>query len=221
MSAVVFVGYRGNQDEELSQVNKYWEIVGGGIKVYLDLHIVYDDKRPWYSTTSDPQSNLGNNPYPVNLLRQISVDSAKTDWVLMSEGDMLTTPNAHAHIEESWDDMMKAYTEQGGAAFVVPLYRVRKSIDKKTFDEFPRTKQDLLKSTKPKRNILRNKNKKALPIFISVPVRHIGIRGCVTMTVGRLWRLEAIRFYPITTLVKKELSAIRQRDTLSKNRTSC
>ena len=160
MSAVVFVGYRGNQDDELSRVNKFWEIVGEDVKAHLDLHIVYDDKRPWYSTTSDPASNLGNNPYPVNTLRQISVDSAKTEWVLLVEGDMLTTPNAHTHIEESWDDMMKAYTEQGGAAFVVPLYRVRKSIDKKTFDEFPRTRQDLLKSTKPKRNILRNKNKK-------------------------------------------------------------
>ena len=61
VSAVVFVGYRGNQVEELAEVTKFWDdIIGENVRANLDLHIVYDDKRPWYSTTSDPKSKLGN-----------------------------------------------------------------------------------------------------------------------------------------------------------------
>ena len=144
VSAAIYVGHKGSQDEELAYINRFWVDLGDDIRGNLDIHIVYDDGRPWYSTTEIPNHRMGNNPYPINLLRQIAVDCVKTEWLYVTEGDMLTIPNAHQIILDSWQDMMAAYSKHSGAGFVVPLYKARTPMDGDQVQTFPKNRQELI-----------------------------------------------------------------------------
>lgn len=48
VSAVIYVGHKGQQDDELANINRFWDDLGDDVRANLDLHVVYDDKRPWY-----------------------------------------------------------------------------------------------------------------------------------------------------------------------------
>ena len=143
VSAVIYVGHKGQQDDELAKINRFWDELQDDIRAKLDLHVVYDDKRPWYSTTDDEENKMGNTPYPVNLLRQIAVDCVKTEWLYVTEGDMLTVPNAHQIILDSWQDMMATYDKHSGAGFVVPLYKARIPMDDDQVQTIPKNRQEL------------------------------------------------------------------------------
>ena len=138
-SVVVYVGHKGRQVEELAGIDAFWDVLSNDLQANLDLHIVYDDHKPWYSTTQAPNQN----PYPVNLLRQIAVDCVQTEWLYVTEGDMLTVSNAHQIILDSWQGMMEAYNKHNGAGFVVPLYKAETRMDEEVVRAFPRNRQDM------------------------------------------------------------------------------
>ena len=153
VSAVIYVGHKGQQDEELAKINRFWDELQDDARANLDLHVVYDDKRPWYSTTDDKENKMGNNPYPVNLLRQIAVDCVKTEWLYMTEGDMLTVPNAHQIILDSWQGMVKEYKKHNGVAFVVPLYKAEMTMNDEFVGTMPKNRLGMVIRTETGRNI--------------------------------------------------------------------
>lgn len=153
VSAVIYIGHKGQQDDELAKINRFWDELQDDVRANLDLHVVYDDKRPWYSTTDDEKNKMGNNPYPVNLLRQIAVDCVETEWLYMTEGDMLTVPNAHQIILDSWQGMMKEYNKHSGVAFVVPLYKAETMMDDEFVGTIPKNRLDMVNRTKTVRNL--------------------------------------------------------------------
>ena len=142
VSAVIYVGHReSSQNDEITQISNFWDSAADTISSFLDVHIVYDDKRPWFSTSAGGQQN----PYPINLLRQIALDAAQTEWVLLLEADMVTVPNAQDVVERSWGQMMEIYNrEPSGAAFVVPFYIFRVHLDDEgAIERFPNNKKAL------------------------------------------------------------------------------
>ena len=151
VSAVIYVGHKGQQDDELAKINRFWDELQDDIRAKLDLHVVYDDKRPWYSTTDDEENKMGNNPYPVNLLRQIAVDCVKTEWLYVTEGDMLTVPNAHQIILDSWQGMMEEYNKHNGVAFVVPLYKAEVTMNDEFVGTIPKNRLDMVNRTETER----------------------------------------------------------------------
>ena len=142
VSAAIYVGHRNSsQGDETTAISNFWDTAADDIKSFLDIHLVYDDKRPWFSTSAGGQQN----PYPINLLRQIALDAAQTEWVLLLEADMVTVPNAQGIVERSWGQMMDIYnSEPSGAAFVVPFYIYRVQLDNgRAIERFPSNKKAL------------------------------------------------------------------------------
>ena len=148
VSAVVYVGHKEPQDQDLTRINGFLDDLGDDLRANLDLHLVYDDDKPWYSTTELPDHRMGNNPYPINLLRQIAVDCVKTEWLFMTEGDMLTPPNTHQLILDSWEGMMAAYRRHSGVGFIAPLYISRTPMDDEQVRIFPKKRQELITKRK-------------------------------------------------------------------------
>lgn len=148
ISAVIYVGFRSDQSQELQTVGNFWDNGPTDVRSNVDLHLVYDDKRPWFATGSDENNRNGQNPYPINLLRQVAIEAARTEWVYLIEADMLPRPDAHSIIEDTWDDMMNVYEKNGrGSAFIVPLYKSYDNIDANTLNQLPTSKKTLLSQT--------------------------------------------------------------------------
>ena len=142
VSAAIYVGHRNSsQGDETTAISNFWDTAADDIKSFLDIHLVYDDKRPWFSTSAGGQQN----PYPINLLRQIALDAAQTKWVMVLEADMVPVPNAQKLVERSWGEMMETYNrEPNGAAFVVPFYISRVQLDNgRAIERFPSNKKAL------------------------------------------------------------------------------
>lgn len=147
VSAVVYVGFRGQAAAELEQVNRFWNssVV---LTEFVDLHLVFDENKPWYATGLTNESH-GLNPYPVNFLRQYAIEQAMTDWVLYLEADMATVPNAHNIIVERWDDMMAVNEKSNEAVFVVPIYHSRSTNSSEMMEQIPSNKSELKLMLKP------------------------------------------------------------------------
>ena len=126
ISAVVYVGFRSpkstqSQEEEKSLITSAWQ-GSKYMQEYVDIHLVIDNKNPW---VKHGESFAGHsyNPYPVNLLRQLSVKFSQTDYVLYLEADMIPRPGLHSFIQNTWEKMRKKSDELGGKlAFIVPVY---------------------------------------------------------------------------------------------------
>mmetsp|Transcript_12897 Transcript_12897/g.27319 ORF Transcript_12897/g.27319 Transcript_12897/m.27319 type:complete len:662 (+) Transcript_12897:72-2057(+) len=124
ISAVVYIGYRGDVDAEMAQLIKYWD-ESVALQTYVDLHLVFDGKKPWFRW-----KNMEREPYPVNLLRQLAVEYAnRTDYILYVEGDMVPIPRGHDIIASTWDELLEADSASikeadAPAAFALPTYRL-------------------------------------------------------------------------------------------------
>ena len=71
------------KQEDIDLVAQVWE-ASSHMQQYVDVHLVIDGKQPWYKVgTTD--AGHGRNPYPVNLLRQLSVEYAATEWIIYVE----------------------------------------------------------------------------------------------------------------------------------------
>ena len=144
ISAVIYVGFRYKTDVDMQRVIQFWDS-GRATSNYVDLHLVYDDKRPWYPSGTDETKFLTQNPYPINLLRQISIDAAQTEWVYLVEADMIPVRNGHGVVSDSWEEMMAIYADKGpGTAFIVPLYAAPSRVDANTIKQLPSSKDVLL-----------------------------------------------------------------------------
>ena len=145
ISAVIYVGFRYGMDQDMQRVIQFWDNGREEIRRYIDLHLVYDDKRPWYPSGTDETKFLTQNPYPVNLLRQISIDAARTEWIYLIEADMMPVRNGHDIISDSWEEMLAVYADNGpGTAFIVPLYAVPSRVNSNTLKQLPSSKNVLL-----------------------------------------------------------------------------
>ena len=145
ISAVIYVGFRYGMDQDMQRVIQFWDNGSVEIRRYIDLHLVYDDKRPWYPSGTDETNFLTQNPYPVNLLRQISIDAARTEWIYLIEADMIPVRNGHGIISDSWEEMLAVYADNGpGTAFIVPLYAVPSRVNSNTLKQLPSSKNVLL-----------------------------------------------------------------------------
>lgn len=141
VSAVVYIGFRGEASAEVEQVARLWNS-STTLQQFVDLHLVYDDNRPWYATGLTKE-NHGSNPYPVNYLRQYAVERATTDFVLYLEADMATVPNAHSFIAKRWDDMLKVNAGSNGTVFVVPIYYSKSTNSSDMMERIPSNKSEL------------------------------------------------------------------------------
>jgi len=160
ISAVIYVGFRFERGQDMQRITKFWDNGREEVRSHVDLHLVYDDKKPWFASGSDVDNNLGQNPYPINLLRQISVDAARTEWVYLTEADMIPMPGAHDAISDSWEEMMKVVSDDvgRGTAFVVPLYAASQSADGNTVRQFPSSKAVLLDMGRKKQDFVSQGN---------------------------------------------------------------
>lgn len=53
VSAAIYVGHRNSsQGDETTAISNFWDTAADDIKSFLDIHLVYDDKRPWFSTSA-------------------------------------------------------------------------------------------------------------------------------------------------------------------------
>ena len=77
ISAVLYI----RSEKEIVQLRESWNSEDS-MRKWVDVHVVYDDNKPWVRFSDKPR------PYPVNLLRQISVESARTELVLYIEADL-------------------------------------------------------------------------------------------------------------------------------------
>ena len=77
ISAVLYI----RSEKEVEQLRESWNSEDS-MRKWVDVHVVYDDNKPWVRF-SDKQ-----RPYPVNLLRQLSVENARTELVLYIEADL-------------------------------------------------------------------------------------------------------------------------------------
>ena len=111
LSAVLYIGFRNDREKDelaLDEVLKH-EIV----RRFVTIHCVY---APYGFATGTDNRGHGLQPYPVNLLRQISVEKAQTTWILYIEADML--PPSYGH------DLTVAHCcGSGSKIWLVPLYR--------------------------------------------------------------------------------------------------
>ena len=145
ISAVIYVGFRYKMEVDMQRVIEFWDKGQEEIRHYVDLHLVYDDKRPWYPSGTDETKFLTQNPYPINLLRQISIDAARTEWIYLVEADMISVRNGHGVVSDIWEEMMAVYADKGpGTAFIVPLYAVPSGVNENTLKQLPSSKDVLL-----------------------------------------------------------------------------
>ena len=159
ISAVVFVGRYKSAEEEIKEVETAWES-SEVMQQYVDIHLVIDGGKPWFISAATDEGH-GRNPYPINLLRQESINRAETKWVFVVEGDIIPAPRAHDVIRSVWEDMLReekrlleANHSPPGVAFVVLLYHASSKDPNAFFDWFssplskrvPKNKEDLVAS---------------------------------------------------------------------------
>ena len=141
ISAVMYIGYRGDQDEEMAELNEYWD-QSDALRKLVDLHLVYRSEKPWFTW-----EGMVVDPYPINLLRQIAVEHARTDYILYAEGDMIPSPRGYDIVASTWDKLlaMDDPVKHGGAraAISVPLYYTEICPDD-LMEEVPATKKELV-----------------------------------------------------------------------------
>ena len=79
ITAAIYLGFNGNIAEEQERLDAFYN-QSAALQAFVDVHLVFDRKMPWYSITSadNNENNHGKSPYPINLLRQIALDCAKT-----------------------------------------------------------------------------------------------------------------------------------------------
>mmetsp|Transcript_8918 Transcript_8918/g.26712 ORF Transcript_8918/g.26712 Transcript_8918/m.26712 type:complete len:624 (-) Transcript_8918:135-2006(-) len=148
ISAAMYLGFRGNITEEMDVLLQFWES-STVLQRHVDLHVVFDDKKPWYAVGVNDCFH-GLNPYPINFLRQFAVEHATTEWILYLEADMSTVPNAHGLIMRGWDDMMKFHQKNNGmAVFTVPIYHSRFSDSREILVRTPSNKSELISMLSP------------------------------------------------------------------------
>mmetsp|Transcript_20231 Transcript_20231/g.58034 ORF Transcript_20231/g.58034 Transcript_20231/m.58034 type:complete len:581 (+) Transcript_20231:143-1885(+) len=143
ISAAVYLGFNGNISTEQEQLNEAYE-QSSALKRFVDIHLVFDRKMPWYSITPSDDNGLnhGRNPYPINLLRQIALDGTETEWVWYLEADMAPMRNARTILTERWGDMMEAHKQHlGKAVFVTPVYESKENV---LVSNAPSNKEELL-----------------------------------------------------------------------------
>ena len=124
ISAAIYLGFNGNIAEEQERLDVFYN-QSATLQAFVDVHLVFDRKIPWYSITSadNNENNHGKSPYPINLLRQIALDCVKTDWVWYLEADMVPMRNAQAILAKRWNDMLEADKQHGEkTVFVTPVY---------------------------------------------------------------------------------------------------
>ena len=127
ISAAIYLGFNGNIAEEQEQLNAFYN-QSEALQAFVDVHLVFDRKMPWYSITfaDNGENNHGKSPYPINLLRQIALDCAQTEWVWYLEADMVPIRNAQAILAKRWNDMLKADKQHGEmVVFVTPVYECK------------------------------------------------------------------------------------------------
>ena len=141
ISAVMYVGYRGDKDEEMAELNEYWK-QSDALQTFVDLHVIFKSEKPWFSW-----KGMVLEPYPINLLRQIAVEYARTDYIMYAEGDMVPSPEGYDTITSTWDELLTVDNPatHGGtrAAITVPLYYTEICPDD-LLEEVPATKKDLI-----------------------------------------------------------------------------
>jgi len=151
ISAVVFVGRYKSAEEEIKEVETAWES-SDIMQRYVDIHLVIDGGKPWFISAATDEGH-GRNPYPINLLRQESINRAETQWVFVLEGDIIPLPGAHDVIRSVWEDMLReekrlleAYQSPPGVAFVVLLYHASSKDTSPLSQRVPKNKKDLVAS---------------------------------------------------------------------------
>ena len=110
ISATIYIGHRTRADDDILKIQNAWDSEIE-MRTWVDIHLVYDQGNPWFSFPDM------ENTYPVNLLRQISVENAQTDLVLYVEADIQVQYNAHALIMSVNRD---GYSSK--SVFVLPLF---------------------------------------------------------------------------------------------------
>lgn len=144
ISAVLYVGYRGDRDDEVAGLNEYWE-QSDALQRFVDLHVIFKSEQPWFAW-----EGMVVDPYPINLLRQIAVEYARTEYIMYAEGDMVPSPEGHAIIASNWDKLlaMDDPAQHGGtrAAITVPLYYTEICPDD-LLEEVPATKKELVEAS--------------------------------------------------------------------------
>ena len=145
ISAVMYVGYRDDRDDEVAELNEYWSQSDALQKLFVDLHVVYKSEKPWFRW-----EGMVVDPYPINLLRQIAVEHARTDYILYAEGDMIPSPKGYDTVASTWDKLlaMDDPVQHGGtrAAITVPLYYTEICPDD-LIEEVPATKKALVEAS--------------------------------------------------------------------------
>lgn len=141
ISAVIFVGRYKSVEEEIEEVATAWES-SEVLQKFADVHLVIDGKKPWFMSAATDEGN-GRDPYPINFLRQYSIERAETEWVFVVEGDICPAPGAHEVIRSLWEDMLReekrlleATSSSPGVAFIVPLYQAPTKDPSAIFDWF-------------------------------------------------------------------------------------
>lgn len=125
ISAVIYVGFRSlpaaeYRDEKL-KIESAW-MNSKFMQEHVDVHLVFDGKNPWIKYGDSSQGH-SNNPYPVNLLRQLSVRFSQTNYILYLEADMIPRPRLHDSIVMHWEHMLRIQRENKGMlAVIVPVY---------------------------------------------------------------------------------------------------
>jgi len=110
ISAAIYVGYRTQAADDILKIRSAW-FGESNMQTWVDIHLVYAKGKSWFSFTDI------KNPYPVNLMRQISVENTNTAFVLYIEADIQVQDNAHEKIMAINRD---GYSEK--SAFVLPLF---------------------------------------------------------------------------------------------------
>ena len=144
ISAVMYIGYRGDRDQEMAELNEYWD-QSDALRKFVDLHVVYKSEKEWFTW-----EGMVVDPYPINLLRQIAVEYARTEYIMYAEGDMVPSPGGHDIIAFNWDKLlaMDDPAQHGGtrAAITVPLYYTEICPDD-LLEEVPATKKALVEAS--------------------------------------------------------------------------
>ena len=110
ISAAIYV----RDQEEAVQIRETWQSEDS-MRKWVDIHVVYDDDKPWFRF-----SDLKDGAYPVNLLRQIAVESARTELVLYIEANIQVQNQAHDKVAAI---DISAYPSN--SVFVLPLYSAK------------------------------------------------------------------------------------------------
>ena len=117
VSAAIYIGFRGSIETEYNLLKESWKnsVI---LQTYAVIHVIYAPTFPWFSTGTSSNGH-GLIPYPVNMLRQIAVESAQTSWVFYVEADMATPINGH---KLAFEMCCKEKPEHNKQAYIVPLY---------------------------------------------------------------------------------------------------